>query len=69
MLGGVVDPMHASTFNVRNLGDPVVRFFWSMKRVNCDSKLEHDNLSSPQEVGQHHSTEEAANKAPCVWRS
>jgi hypothetical protein len=69
ILGGVVDPMHASTFNVRNLGDPAVRFLLSMKRVDCESKSEYDNLSSPQEVGQHHSTEEVGEQNTQVWRS
>lgn len=62
MLGGVVDPMHASTFNVRNLRDPVLHFSQSMKRVNCESTIEQDNLSSAQEVGQHHSTEEVGEQ-------
>lgn len=36
--GGVGDPMHASTFNVRNLGDPDVISIVILTRTNCESE-------------------------------
>lgn len=35
---GVGDPMHASTFNVRNLGDPDAISVVNFTRTNCESE-------------------------------